>query len=929
MNSKILILAALVVFDIAGVAAIISERNDLFTYAPKYATFQDGIPERYIPYGTYTDGAGSTEYYRVTSNLIGVVASAFDGKFERSYVPEQDYIRTNHWSFYTRAILTPAAPRGFIPFRDNGEFLHSATNNSLRILDRLNKGNFIRCTSSETNFSYSTWETGLIELNLARESLSSPISSPISYHDGLIYTHNYGSRRLDDLVTAGGASTDPPIPTSWTTALPFQSAESNAWAFVWPVFTAVTNDIHFFPSSTNAEPRYFRWHLSSEQAHQPNPGWFYPDHLRYIWGWDVHGVGSDGGSWDLEYALNRMPLPYTMEDVLSYDTGWKYEVPPVYTSDWWTVSGPIGNFRLNKMDASFNGWEYYDSNPWLSLILYDWGYRFDITDSGTLQTIYQFDTPGDINSEFLSLGDYTAQRTRLYANQDDYVHWTNMTRRLDWQRLGIICQLERQMEQTYLPRQEEDQLPFVATEAHRSFVYEGEKIGIPLTHYLDQATFDWHIETTNFTANGVSWSLVNQNVDFVTNKLEMCYPTARTGPCLQFGGIKAYFPTNIPVYTAKSDYTTVLLSAINTTAATNRFANGYIQLSLAGYIYIISAAYQDGHTYGYNVYIDWYGLGGLFSPESGGSESFYPDVQYQTTFFVPGLDATNIFARLEMETDRLATSLFTDSIVNNATPSDLDPVDRETIVTNFVPYPQVPTWEEEWVAWQDRPTLDVMIDAAGASILDELNPYDIAPLRWDDIQDEDTNVARRAFRMSPFNVPQVNKYNSDNNRLKMLLELDREVKSRFETLAGMPVQRAAEVLSNFKAGEEASIKHDLENIPLKVGFSLVPYYGFEDMMWIVAGGIASLDENGEASNLYDISMQFVYSRPDDPDISYVSVPEEDDAYSFVSWQSGEDHHSISNLPYVEPVRVDGHQDQMIKTLWRFKNLHDPFLDPVN
>jgi hypothetical protein len=26
-----------------------------------------------------------------------------------------------------------------------------------------------------------------------------------------------------------------------------------------------------------------------------------------------------------------------------------------------------------------------------------------------------------------------------------------------------------------------------------------------------------------------------------------------------------------------------------------------------------------------------------------------------------------------------------------------------------------------------------------------------------------------------------------------------------------------------------------------------------------------------------------------------------------------------------PVRVDGHQSQMLKTLWRFKNLRDPNL----
>jgi hypothetical protein len=923
MVNKVTVLSILAVAAIAGVAAIVSSQNELFTYAPDYATFPDGIQERFIPFGTYTDGMGSTEYCRVSSNLIGVVASTFDGSLERLFVPQENYIRTNHWSFFERVILTPTYR--FNTFEDNGEFLHSAINNSMRILDRINKSNFILCVSNENSiFRYSPIETGLIETTLAHEE----VAAPISYHEGR--ARDYSGRRLDDLVTENGASIDPPIPTSWTTALPFQAADSNAWATVWPTYSALTNDIHFFPSSTNAEPRYFRWHLSSDQTPQGQSAWFNPDHLRYVWGSDVLGDLTGDGSAALEAMLNLIPLPYTMEDVLSYDTGWKYEVPPELTNDYWTV----GSKQLDRsyISGDWDDLAHSDGADW-SWVKDDEHYQIQWIPPATWAYFwwndydsFEYHVSGSPGDKIIDFGNgIIATKTELYAGTDDYVHWTNMTRRLDWQRLGIICQLERQMEQTYLPRQEEDQLPFVATEAHRSFVYEGEKTDIPLTHYLDQGTYDWHIETTNFTANGVSWSLATQNVDFVTNKLEMCYPTARTGPCLQFGGIKAYFPTNIPVYTAKSEYTDILLSAINSAAATNGFKNGYIQLLLSGNLYIISAAYQDGHTYGYNVYIDWHGLGGDFYPESGDDEYFYPEVQYQTTFFVPGLDTSDVFIRLEMETDRLATSLFTDSIVNNATPSDLDPVDRETIVTNFVPYPQVPTWTDGWAAWQDRPTLEVMIDAVGASILDELNPYDIAPLRWDDIRDEGTDVARRAFRMSPFNVPQENKYNSDNNRLKMLLELDREVKSRFETLAGMPVQRAAEVLSNFKAGEEASIKHDLENIPLKVGFSLMPYYGFDYMLWLEAGGIARLDENGEASNLSDIYIQFAYALPDDPDIHYVFVPEEDDAYSFVSWQSGVDHHSISNLPYVEPVRVDGHQDQMIKTLWKFKNLRDPTL----
>ena len=71
-------------------AAIITERNDLYCIPPQSAAFRGtsaapGIESCWIPYGTYTDGTGGTEYTRVTSNLAGVVYSALDGRWEREY----------------------------------------------------------------------------------------------------------------------------------------------------------------------------------------------------------------------------------------------------------------------------------------------------------------------------------------------------------------------------------------------------------------------------------------------------------------------------------------------------------------------------------------------------------------------------------------------------------------------------------------------------------------------------------------------------------------------------------------------------------------------------------------------------------------------------------------------------------------------------
>ena len=75
-------------------AAIITERNDVYNdigcYTPPAYTFigtpaRPGIDSCWIPYGTYTDGVGGTEYTRVTSNLMGVVASILGGAAERAY----------------------------------------------------------------------------------------------------------------------------------------------------------------------------------------------------------------------------------------------------------------------------------------------------------------------------------------------------------------------------------------------------------------------------------------------------------------------------------------------------------------------------------------------------------------------------------------------------------------------------------------------------------------------------------------------------------------------------------------------------------------------------------------------------------------------------------------------------------------------------
>lgn len=527
-------------------AAIITERNDTNIYPPNYATFVGtpswpGIDSCWIPYGTYTDGIGGTEYLRVTSNLIGVVASAFDGVLERAQLGA---------SATRRLLLVPFYSSGLYEgYTDHGEFLASATNNTLRIRDLLNEEDFVECfTRSDGTYEYRRWGWGEnIESRLAKED----VNAGVYYHSGICT--RFGSRRLDQIVSARGASLEPPLSAEWTSDLPFKAADSNLWATVWPTYSAVTNDIHFFDCPSNATPDFVRNHIYD---------WMY-GHLVGIWGNDVIGGVGDGHGEDLSSALLTIPLPCNMENVLSYDTGWKYEVPPVETGSYWTVSGPLGNFRLGAFydySPSFLGWDNWEE-PYPTNYYVEIGYYFGsnyslfIHDAPTGDQLFYSYAVADEDTDTLYFDGYAAYRTRLYNNADDFVHWRNMTTRLDWKRLGIICQLERQMEQTYEVIPYTDELPLLHLSTSHGIGYQSSPVVIqfPVAEYSGQEAGPFYN-----LLNGVSWSQDSEHYNSSTNILGWSSPTCRTpSPTLSEG---AGFDYNAgqPIYLMEDNATNLL-----------------------------------------------------------------------------------------------------------------------------------------------------------------------------------------------------------------------------------------------------------------------------------------------------------------------------------------------------------------------------------
>ena len=517
-------------------AAIITERNDTNIYPPNYATFVGtpswpGIDSCWIPYGTYTDGIGGTEYLRVTSNLIGVVASAFDGVLERGQLGT---------SATWRLLLVPFYSSGLYEgYADHGEFLASATNNTLRIRDLLNEEDFVEyiARADGTN-EYRRWGWGEnIESRLAKED----VNAGVYYHSGLCAP--FGSRCLDDIVGAQ----EPPLSAEWTSDLPFKAADSNLWATVWPTYSAVTNDIHFFDCPSNAIPYFERNHIYE---------WMY-GHLVGIWGNDVIGGVGDGHGEDLSLALLTIPLPCNMEEVLSYDTGWKYEVPPVETASVWRVAGQTlrwyvdGEYWQSDDDERFYIQLSYSIEVWYFSI-YDReaeGFVYD-------ETLY---APGDSDTldfpQIGGYGPYTATRTRYYANTDDYTHWRNMTTRLDWKRLGIICQLERQMEQTYEVIPYTDELPLWHMSTSHGIGYQSSE---PLEINFPVAEYDGQVMDPIYDLfSGVSWGLSDDRYYAATNILGWSTPTCRTpSPILSEGA--GFDNEGQPIYLTEENATNLL-----------------------------------------------------------------------------------------------------------------------------------------------------------------------------------------------------------------------------------------------------------------------------------------------------------------------------------------------------------------------------------
>jgi len=895
-------------------AAIITERDGTFADAPSNAA--ESVSSPYIPYGTYTDGSGSTEYLRVGTNLVGAVASAIDGLWERVAIPYgwlPDYLAVDEYAELQYPLReTCRSTRRILAKALNGD--GDGRSGQVGIQNA-----WLRSPIEQTLADYYIWEAwsqekGLWQTNATHMGIAggNPIycinSSGVRFPEYDQYTPDpvaWSSRKAESLFP------DAPVPISseWTAELPFLADRTNDWRSVFPAYLAYEYDEHFFRTNENDFVAqywdYTRWHLRR---------WIIPDHLDHVWGSDVWGSEGSGAGRDLDFALQTIPVATNalLETVLSVDTGWKYEVPPVETGSYWTVSGPLGNFKLGAFYDYVESklWDNYEApyptNLYVEITYTDgYGYEFYIFDIPTSEGVYQYLVAGDDEDDYLQFGDYQAQRTRLYADQDDYTHWRNMTRRFDWKRLGIICQLERQMEITYRAREREDYLPLweFFVRAHRDYTGTFGPVHVKI---VDGTIEEFYVvghkdQPDARSLKYASWTLAGQYAIAQTNRLSASYPTARgivflAGPFVNTVDTPADFRGD---FTAQDYYVLTQLAAALSTVDPLPTGSKHFRVDIAPAV--------DGPRFS-----------AIWITYSADDTRYYPAPEWFPSFrpyTVPDIESEGVYslARDDAKEARDITTMSNDAGEEyKLMGRDIPAAYPEQMTVSAVSNLEKRLWAE-YIKRISLPTIEVRLAETNNDYwASQVDAEPVMPY----LPDGTTNVDKRAFRY--LNVAGSDLDDFRGERLLSLRDLDAEVKKHFRSMAGRDITAGLAGRAQFNAREINELNNALADADAVPVLEIISSFDDVWLEGIVRFANNAYFEEGDTVDLYTVSG----AATNHSTLVYSSTNL--NARAWGSWSvnlSATANAAITN----SGVRVDGHQNQMMKTLWKFKNMRDPTL----
>lgn len=838
----------------AASAAIVSEENDLYTVVPRFFTLygspsKPGIRSPFIPYGTYTDGYGSTEYLRVTTNLVGVLYSTVDGYWERYHIPLG--VRPVDMPSYTR----------YYPTTD--------TNETRRIIDILNATNYVYRTGLyDEDYAYHTVRgAGTLEYRLAHAGSFR--------HEGL--AAGFGGRYLDELT--GNAL--PPISTEWSTTYPFLESATNAWHNVFPTYAGLSCDDHVWPSNEYGNVHTF--------ARGWEDQWMYPSHLADIWanGWSYSDLRSEAEF--LRDALHYTPLPYMIEDVLGRDTGWKY--PVRVTNDYWIVTGPyIGGITCKRISGDFEDDESYklwaiSTAGIYAEVMYRGGSQWTFVVSGRAVNFHESKTAGPSLTEF-TYGNYTAKKVSLYEGEDIYTHWKNGSTRLDWTRLGIICQLERHMETTYRAREREDlALPLNEHWSKHSKTY----VAAPTTvSFVLSNTMDRAVAVLQDDPSSWAWTLAANEVICITNFCGHSFPSARMDrPDANWtvNGSAISYPLTISQSDVASEVLSVAYMFRDIGCAKGSFTITY-EIS-SGF-----SSYWDGWgQYWHFKPVDW-----VYTDDDTGEmtqASYYggwskkiPDGTYVCTNYLSWAKVLSKTANVWATDDAAASNIFAN--LSWESPA----------------WPAPAVFSNRWVSSVSVPNVEVMqsVTNDGYWISSTLDP-----MEWSVLRDRFyfTNGYEQVYRLEPAScTTEFRSFASlENGRRASLAGLNYEVLRKFSSITGQNAPDAALQLCQLGA-DEAKMEQAAANAEYS--------------------SAVILQMNGEKAYITgDSSGKLISFELEDADGQRWRIyPNADGDYRIGSLVFNVSAGGGFSCTDSMPCRVDGHQNQLIKTLWKFRNLRD-------
>lgn len=637
-------------------AAIVTDQLGVFLKVPAWVPTK--VESEYIPYGTYSGGQGDVEYTRVTSNLTACLISTIDGYVERDLAAcghpgsyDGGYVHADRFgqSFYT--VNSGARPL----IRDGREYYDDSRVTSSTLADiplsrwpdifvGYNAG--VEPTESYVGGYPHPWWYAYLDpykedephvyyfapcgneltntTRLVSQYLANTESNlcRVSEHAHRGTVCRYSSERLRSF--AGDSS---PISSAWRAitegnadSFPFSEHGAEDDVRAYPTYEALGYDDIFFPTNdlTPEVRRTLRY---------PRPHLFKLADYYYNYGFnDFFGPEYRSNVVEWVEALSKLPLvnlqggPVLMEDVLKHDPGWNY--PRTVSNDYWVVNGsklggqPVGTLAWASTNTVTVGSR---SNVTMRVTISGNGelLNFSLHDAGSSRPFASFDKDGKVgypyatthfgfaltNSDDGCSRPFVGTRVTKFLN-DDLYHWRNGTTRLDWKRLGIVAQMERQMERSYKVEGPDDAYTRLeaTTTGSRRMTYTNATVSIRYAGVSRlQGPRDCRVEI--FPTG--TWTPVTNAVTAVTNRTSVSsFPTAWSGVPYYGAGAAASFE-----YLASHYVTEGMVSNV----ANQIFANLYDHDSehhaadvIEGEIY----AMVDPEYYPFGVDLPWVDLQG-------------------------------------------------------------------------------------------------------------------------------------------------------------------------------------------------------------------------------------------------------------------------------------------------------------------------------